>query len=172
MAQPCSVPVITPVIHYCMGGLESDDDSPVVGTDSQRQPTRGLYAAGEVAVKTISGKQVDHNVITGADFALQVRGNMRFGRTSLLDCVVIDRVTGVACNKYMLGGKEKRTSLALLSGGGLSGSVEGSKLAGGSYEDTMHTSFKASSGLTMDEVAKQTKKGEVWDLARAEATTA
>ena len=42
--------------------------------------------------------------------------------------------------------------------------MEGSKLAGGSYEDAMHTSFKASSGLTMDEVAKQTKKGDVWDF--------
>ena len=41
--------------------------------------------------------------------------------------------------------------------------LEGSKLAGGSYEDTMHASFKASNGLTMDEVAKQTKKGDVWD---------
>ena len=56
----------------------------------------------------------------------------------------------------MLGGKDKRTSLALLSGGGLSGNVEGYKLAGGSHGDTMHTSFEASSGLTMDDVAKQT----------------
>ena len=73
---------------------------------------------GPLAGKTISGK-VAHAVISGADFALQVHGNIRLVRTSLLDCVVIDRVTGVACNKYMLGGKEKRTSLALLSGGGL-----------------------------------------------------
>ena len=92
-----------------------------------------------------------------------VHGNIRLGRTSLLDCVEIDRETGVACNKFMLGGKEKRTSLALLSGGGLSGNVEDSKLASGSDEDTMHTSFKASSGLTVDEVAKQTKNGDVWD---------
>ena len=118
VAQPHSVAVITPVNHHCVGGLEIDDDFPVVGTDSQ--PTRGLYAAGEVAGKTIPGKKVDHNVISGADFALQVHRNIRLVTTSLLDCVVIDRVTGVACNKYMLGGKEKRTSLALLSGGGLS----------------------------------------------------
>ena len=62
VAQPCSVAVITPVIHCCMGGLEIDDDSLVVGTDSQ--PTRGLHAAGEVAGKTISGKKVHHNVIS------------------------------------------------------------------------------------------------------------
>ena len=72
-----------------------------------------------------------------------------------------DRVTGVDCDKYMFGGKEKRTSLALLSDGYLSGNVEGSKLAGGSCEDTMHTSFRVFSGLTIDDVAKQ--KVDVWD---------
>ena len=88
VAQPYSVAIITPIIHYCIRGLEADDDSPVV------EPTRGLYA-GEVAEKTISGKKVYHNVISGADFALQVHGNIRLERTYLLDCVVIGRVTGV-----------------------------------------------------------------------------
>merc|ERR1712012_1388222 len=58
----------------------------------------------------------------------------------------------------------KATSLAELSGGGLSGKVEASKLAGGSYEDTMNSAPASakSGGYTMDEVAKHTKKGEVW----------
>merc|ERR1712136_386970 len=146
--QPYYVAIITPVIHYCMGGLEIDENSAVLGSGSQAIP--GLYAAGEVA---------------GG-----VHGNNRLGGNSLLDCVVFGRVAGVACAKYMLGDKVKATSLAELSGGGLSGNVEASKLAGGSYEDTMNSSSeaavkkqkKASSGFTMDEVAKHTKKGDVW----------
>ena len=70
----------------------------------------------------------------------------------------------------MLGDKVKATSLAELSGGGLSWNVELSKLAGGSYEDTMNAAStalakkqeKASSGYTMEEVVKHTKKGDVW----------
>merc|ERR1712107_243414 len=147
-AQPYYVAIITPVIHYCMGGLEIDENSAVLGPDSEA--IRGLYAAGEVA---------------GG-----VHGNNRLGGNSLLDCVVFGRVAGAACAKYMLGDKVKATSLAELSGGGLSGNVEVSKLAGGSYEDTMNAAStapskkqkKASSGYTMEEVAKHTKKGDVW----------
>jgi len=114
--EPFYVAIITPVIHYCMGGLEIDVDSAVVGSDGQAIP--GLYAAGEVA---------------GG-----VHGNNRLGGNSLLDCVVFGRVAGKACAKYMLGDDMKETSLAELSGGGLSGAVEGSKNAGGSYEDNMN----------------------------------
>ena len=32
-AQPYYVAVITPVIHYCMGGLEIDENSAVLGSD-------------------------------------------------------------------------------------------------------------------------------------------
>merc|ERR1712136_282324 len=138
--QPYYVAIITPVIHYCMGGLEIDENSAVLGSGSQAIP--GLYAAGEVA---------------GG-----VHGNNRLGGNSLLDCVVFGRVAGVACAKYMLGDKVKATSLAELSGGGLSGNVEASKLAGGSYEAAVKKQKKASSGFTMDEVAKHTKKGDVW----------
>merc|ERR1711935_1256936 len=45
--EPFYVAIITPVIHYCMGGLEVDTDSAVVNADGQAIP--GLYAAGEVA---------------------------------------------------------------------------------------------------------------------------
>ena len=147
-AQPYYVAIITPVIHYCMGGLEIDENSAVLGCDSEA--IRGLYAAGEVAEG--------------------VHGNNRLGGNSLLDCVVFGRVAGAACAKYMLGDKVKATSLAELSGGGLSGNVEVSKLAGGSYEDTVNAASiapakkqkKASSGYTMEEVVKHTKKGDVW----------
>merc|ERR1712048_1434492 len=71
--EPFYVAIITPVIHYCMGGLEVDVNSACVGKNGQAIP--GLYAAGEVA---------------GG-----VHGNNRLGGNSLLDCVVFGRVAGV-----------------------------------------------------------------------------
>merc|ERR1719145_30423 len=81
----------------------------------------------------------------------------------------------------MLGSDAKPTSLKDLSGGGLTGAVESSKMAGGSYEDNMNGAAtktakaakapkekkekKASGGgggLTMDEVAKHTTKTDCW----------
>merc|ERR1712151_1093456 len=70
-----------------------------------------------------------------------------------------------------LGAGVKETSLATLSGGGLSGAVESSKFSGGSYEDGMNKSAakkkeKKSSGggggMTMEEVAKHTSKTDCW----------
>merc|ERR1719238_1199904 len=116
--QEFYVAIITPVIHYCMGGLEIDENSACVDGKGKRIP--GLYAAGEVA---------------GG-----VHGNNRLGGNSLLDCVVFGRVAGRHAAKYMLGADVKKTSLKDLSGGGLTGAVESSKLAGGSYEDTMNKS--------------------------------
>merc|ERR1712157_706710 len=46
--QPFYVAIITPVIHYCMGGLEIDVDSAVI-SNTTNKPIPGLYAAGEVA---------------------------------------------------------------------------------------------------------------------------
>ena len=149
--EPFYVAVITPVIHYCMGGLEIDVDSAVVGKNGKAIP--GLYAAGEVA---------------GG-----VHGNNRLGGNSLLDCVVFGRVAGKACAKYMLGADMKDTSLAELSGGSLSGAVWSPKFSGGSYEDSMSKTVMASvaaaapaagggGGYSMDEVAKHTTKGDCW----------
>merc|ERR1712164_193688 len=44
--QPFYVAIITPVIHYCMGGLEIDAEGAVIGKNG---PIKGLYCAGEVA---------------------------------------------------------------------------------------------------------------------------
>merc|ERR1719174_2003332 len=87
------VAIVTPVIHYCMGGLEIDANSNVVTTTGKAIP--GLYAAGEIA---------------GG-----VHGNNRLGGNSLLDCVVFGRVSGKHCAEYMLG-EMKPASLAHLSG--------------------------------------------------------
>jgi len=92
--EPFYVAIITPVIHYCMGGLEIDCNSLVVNAEGKS--ISGLYAAGEVA---------------GG-----VHGNNRLGGNSLLDCVVFGRVAGRHAAEYMLGSNMKDTSLAVLSG--------------------------------------------------------
>merc|ERR1712151_473796 len=79
------VAIITPVIHYCMGGLEIDCDSAVYGPNESVIP--GLYAAGEVA---------------GG-----VHGNNRLGGNSLLDCVVFGRVAAKAACKWMFGASDQ-----------------------------------------------------------------
>merc|ERR1719324_1455280 len=142
-----------------MGGLEVDVDGAVLGP---RGAIPGLYAAGEVA---------------GG-----IHGNNRLGGNSLLDCVVFGRVTGLAAAKYILG-EVKPTSLMELSGGGLSGQVEASKNAGGSYEDGMNKGAGGAAapaegkapgavapaggaptggGFTVEEVAKHNNKESCW----------
>merc|ERR1740127_260275 len=166
--EPFYVAIITPVIHYCMGGLEIDKEGAVIGKSGA--PIKGLYCAGEVA---------------GG-----VHGNNRLGGNSLLDCVVFGRVTGQAATKYVLGGDVKKVDLKELTGGGLTGAVQSSKFSGGSYEDNMNEAKGAApatavakdaapakkekekkakssgggggGGLTMAEVAKHTTKTDCW----------
>jgi len=83
-SQPFYVAIITPVIHYCMGGLEVTADSEVVGKSGK---IPGLYAAGEIA---------------GG-----IHGNNRLGGNSLLDCVVFGRVAGKAACIYTHGADAK-----------------------------------------------------------------
>ncbi|CAE7363127.1 osm1 [Symbiodinium natans] len=151
--EPFYVAIITPVIHYCMGGLLIDTDSACIGSDNKAVP--GLYAAGEVA---------------GG-----VHGNNRLGGNSLLDCVVFGRVAGKAAAKYMLGADMKDVDLKDVTGGGLTGAVESSKLAGGSYEDKMNTAAAPAAGaapmangggggggMTLADVAKHNTKSDCW----------
>merc|ERR1712139_621392 len=78
--QPFYVAIITPVIHYCMGGLVTSTEGECM---TKGKVLAGLYVAGEAA---------------GG-----VHGNNRLGGNSLLDCVVFGRVAGRACSKYMSG---------------------------------------------------------------------
>merc|ERR1712070_793416 len=111
-SEPYYVAIITPIIHYCMGGLEITTKSEVVGANGK--PIPGLYAAGEV----MGG----------------VHGNNRLGGNSLLDCVVFGRVSGKACAEYMLGSNMRPVKLMDISKGGISGGgTEKSALSGGSY---------------------------------------
>merc|ERR1711885_39407 len=82
--EPFYVAIITPVIHYCMGGLEITEDAEVVGKNGV---IPGLYAAGEIA---------------GG-----VHGNNRLGGNSLLDCVVFGRVSARHACQYMFGAKSE-----------------------------------------------------------------
>merc|ERR1712216_115685 len=76
-----SIAIVTPTIHYCMGGLEINTKGEVESTAGGT--IGGLYAAGEIA---------------GG-----VHGNNRLGGNSLLDCVVFGRVTGRYCAEWMFG---------------------------------------------------------------------
>lgn len=74
------VAVITPVVHYTMGGLAVDERTKVL--DAQKKPIPGLFCAGEAA---------------GG-----VHGVNRLGGNSLLDCVVFGRVAGCEASRYLL----------------------------------------------------------------------
>jgi len=75
------VAIVTPVLHFCMGGVEIDHESQVLG-GSGKAPVPGLFAAGEVA---------------GG-----VHGANRLGGSSLLGCVVYGRVAGGTACRYLL----------------------------------------------------------------------
>merc|ERR1712151_222442 len=88
------VAIVTPVIHYCMGGMKINADAEAMGVGEKI--IGGLYGTGEAA---------------GG-----IHGNNRLGGNSLLDCVVSGRVSGRHAAEYMLGPDRKDTSLAVLSG--------------------------------------------------------
>eukprot|EP00811_Abedinium_folium_P011713 NODE_2084_length_2296_cov_6.189949.p1 GENE.NODE_2084_length_2296_cov_6.189949~~NODE_2084_length_2296_cov_6.189949.p1 ORF type:complete len:392 (+),score=150.61 NODE_2084_length_2296_cov_6.189949:997-2172(+) len=82
--------IITPVIHYCMGGLKNAVDASVLSGD---KPIPGLFCAGEVA---------------GG-----IHGLNRLGGSSLLDCVVFGRVSGASAAACLL---TRRLSGGFVSG--------------------------------------------------------
>eukprot|EP00924_Labyrinthula_sp_SR-Ha-C_P014040 augustus_masked-scaffold_56-processed-gene-0.1-mRNA-1 protein AED:0.01 eAED:0.01 QI:0/-1/0/1/-1/1/1/0/568 len=87
---------ITPVIHYCMGGVAGDKDGKVL--DTKGEPIPGLYVAGEA----LGG----------------VHGLNRLGGSSLLDCVVYGRVSGRAASKHLLENMIKNGGAGGVSGAG------------------------------------------------------
>ncbi|KAJ7753003.1 Flavocytochrome c [Mycena metata] len=68
------VAIITPVVHYTMGGLTVDASARVLSSNPNQLPIPGLYAAGEV----IGG----------------VHGRNRLAGSSLLEAVVFGRIAG------------------------------------------------------------------------------
>jgi len=75
-----NVAIVTPLIHYCMGGIYVSPDSEVLRENGE--PIPGLYATGEVMGGT--------------------HGINRLGGSSLLDCVVFGRVSGRNVSSYLL----------------------------------------------------------------------
>merc|ERR1712083_69497 len=73
------VAIVTPVIHYCMGGMKINSDAESLRADDK--VIGGLYAAGEAA---------------GG-----IHGNNRLGGNSLLDCVVYGRVSGRSAARHL-----------------------------------------------------------------------
>merc|ERR1719199_776075 len=130
------VAIVTPTIHYCMGGLEIDANSLVLNQSGK--PIKGLYAAGEIA---------------GG-----VHGNNRLGGNSLVDCVVFGRVAGKHCAEYMLG-ETVPTSLAQLSGAMKAGGATAPVAAAAAPAAPAPA---AVAGYSLDEVAKHTTKEDCW----------
>ncbi|KAI9636392.1 FAD binding domain-containing protein [Dioszegia hungarica] len=92
------VALMTPVLHYTMGGLEIGTDSAVMDANDKAIP--GLFACGELA---------------GG-----VHGANRLGGSSLLGCVVFGRVAGDSAASHLLGQLATQSSS---SGGGGSGQL-------------------------------------------------
>merc|ERR1712187_1070608 len=140
--EPFYVAIITPTIHYCMGGSEVNAKGQVMGNDG---PILGLYAAGEVA---------------GG-----VHGNNRLGGNSLLDCVVFGRVTAREASKFMLGDtaevdNKRLQDLRKLPAKKAAAPAPGSKDPAPAAAPVAAKS--GGGGMTMAEVAKHTTKDDCW----------
>lgn len=77
--KPVYIGWVTPVIHYCMGGLKINEKCQVI--DKQGNHIERLYAAGEV---------------TGG-----IHGKNRLGGNSLLECTVYGRIAGEQAMQYL-----------------------------------------------------------------------
>jgi len=75
------VAIVTPVLHYCMGGIEINPTCDVLERQGKTS-IKGLFGAGEIC---------------GG-----VHGANRLGGSSLLGCVVLGRVAGDSASKYLL----------------------------------------------------------------------
>ncbi|GLB37325.1 putative FAD dependent oxidoreductase [Lyophyllum shimeji] len=138
------VAMMTPVLHYTMGGLEIDPESRVLDTNGK--PIPGLFAAGEVA---------------GG-----VHGANRLGGSSLLGCVVFGRVSGDSAAAYLL----QAASAAVQKAGGRLSALSGQLGSGAAPAPAAESTPASAAGAgkapggeyTMEEVAKHNKKDDVW----------
>jgi len=137
------VAIMTPVLHYTMGGLEVDPESRVLNNQGKSIP--GLFAAGEVA---------------GG-----VHGANRLGGSSLLGCVVFGRVAGDSAAAYLL----QATSVAVQKAGGRLSALVGQVSAGSTSPAAAPTAVPAAPAgkvatgqYSVEDVAKHNKKEDIW----------
>jgi len=74
-ATPVYLGIVTPVVHYCMGGLETDENGLVMSKKNGLPVAQGLYAVGEL----MGG----------------VHGSNRLGGNALTECAVFGRAVGM-----------------------------------------------------------------------------
>jgi len=164
------VAIVTPVVHYCMGGLRISTSAEVL--DKNLKPIKGLYATGELC---------------GG-----VHGKNRLGGSSLLDCVVFGRVSGASITKYLLQNSSSSSSsgsgsfqlkvhpekskISLLWGGNKSSTKSETKFEQTKVKDENEekeatalpnsepTSTSSGKGktYTLSDVAKHTKDTDIW----------
>jgi hypothetical protein len=146
-----NVAIMTPVLHYTMGGLEIDAESRVIGKDGK--PISGLFAAGEVA---------------GG-----VHGANRLGGSSLLGCVVFGRVSGDSAAAYLL---QTTSAIVEKAGGRLGafvGHLESKPAASSAPAQPAVTSAPAqppslSNEFSAADVAKHNKKDDIWVIVNGQ----
>lgn len=124
---------ITPVIHYCMGGVAGNKDGEVIRDDGSTIP--GLFVAGEA----LGG----------------VHGVNRLGGSSLLDCVVYGRVSGRAAIKKLM--SNLLTNGASGVGGAAGVNV---RVTPGKKAVTLDISWDGNAVATTNESAHENDKGD------------
>ncbi|GBG24788.1 Succinate dehydrogenase ubiquinone flavoprotein subunit, mitochondrial [Hondaea fermentalgiana] len=169
------VAIITPLVHYCMGGIATSAEAEVItGNDA---PIKGLFAGGEI----IGG----------------IHGTNRLGGSSLLDCVVYGRKAGQTASRFLLdklvtsggaGGKAgafdlhvdpSSNSVTVSWGGKKGGASSNSEIPeddgpkeldpnsafyeqGGDSGSSSASAAPKTQAYTMDEIAKHTTKDDCW----------
>jgi flavocytochrome c len=130
------VAIITPVVHYCMGGVKITPKCEVM---SKTSIIPGVFAAGEV---------------TGG-----VHGKNRLGGNSLGECVVFGRIAGAEAANYLMNwninkGKENN----LMKANNCSNSLNRIKL--------IKNQLNSEKFFTWDEVKKHCSEKDCWIVIR------
>lgn len=141
------VAIVTPVVHYVMGGLEISPDAECVSvSDGMSKP--GLFAAGEV---------------TGG-----VHGRNRLGGSALLECAVFGRVAGDSAFAYIQAGRPGAHKVERVNGMPDSqvSTIPPPHLAGHGVPDDERKIGEAvvavKSDYSMEEVAKHKTDNDCW----------